>query len=795
VPFVSEVKHRSRKESGKGQRLSFLGTWMLMGCLLPISGSYLTVCSDLAFCNDQRAESSMSGASTQGAAVAGLTKRPATVADSIQMTRLGDPSYTDGALSNGIVAKFSPDGKHFVVILKKGNLEANTNEYSLVLFQTAEVFRSPKPQVLVSLASSSNRPAIDNVRWLDDNDTILFLGEYPGEQAQLYSLKCGSNELRKVTNHATNLTSFVATASGEIIVYTARNPVSTFLNESVSRKGIAVTNEEVADLIRGSYGGSDYDDSLFIKRLGKEAETKILTRGRILGRYSEASLSPDGAHLLLQTEAAHVSNTWSEYEDQFLKAFTRHPAPSGGHTGILQYELVDTRTGASEALSDSPISSILGGSEVAWSTDSKSVVVSDVYLPLNVENPAERALRKTRTFLAEFKIPSREFVKISSEDLRLFGWDPKTGYVACDVGRIDSFNGKVTPKAYFRKSGDTWARSSAREQTGEPSLPDVVLDEGMNTPPRIFAVDPSTGRKSLLMDLNPQFQNLALAKVEEITWKDSRGNDVKGGLYWPPHYVAGKKYPVVIQTHEWLANKFWMDGPWATAFAAQALAGKDFFVLQAPDPDWHIWETSMEAPRAMALYESALDYLDRRGLIDLNRIGITGFSRTVWYVTYTLTHSKHHFAAADVADGYDGSYFQYLVFPGTAADFEQVFGGPPFGKRLLQWLKQSPAFLMDKIETPLRIQALGPASVLEGWHWYSGLSRLGKPAEMIYIPEGTHILEKPWERMTSQQGNVDWFCFWLKGEEDPDPTKAEQYTRWRKLRSVKDRTASSVSTR
>ena len=124
--------------------------------------------------------------------------------------------------------------------------------------------------------------------------------------------------------------------------------------------------------------------------------------------------------------------------------------------------------------------------------------------------------------------------------------------------------------------------------TGVPPLPDIVLDEGMNTPPRIVAVDPPTGRKSLLMDLNPQFQNLALARVEEITWKDSRGHELKGGLYWPPDYVAGKKYPVVIQTHGWTTNRFWMDGPFTTAFAAQALAGKGFFVVQVHGPDWHI---------------------------------------------------------------------------------------------------------------------------------------------------------------------------------------------------------------
>jgi hypothetical protein len=44
------------------------------------------------------------------------------------------------------------------------------------------------------------------------------------------------------------------------------------------------------------------------------------------------------------------------------------------------------------------------------------------------------------------------------------------------------------------------------------------------------------------------------------------------------------------------------------------------------------------------------------------------------------------------------------------------------------------------------------------------------------------MLQKPWDRMVSQQGNVDWFAFWLKGEEDPDASKSEQYARWRRLR-------------
>jgi hypothetical protein len=727
--------------------------------------------------------------------VAGLTKRPATVADSIQMTRLGDPIYSAGGSSEGVVAKFSPDGQRFVIILRKGNLEANTNEYSLVLFQTAEVFQSPEPRILVSLASSSNRPAIDRVLWLDDNDTLLFLGERSGEPTQLYSLKCSSRKLTKLTSHPTDLTSLVTTANGAEIVYAARNPVSTVLTTGAARKGIAVTNEDVVDLLRGDVGGKDYDDhSLFIKRSEKGSDTRVATQGRIGDDHLEMSLSPDGAYLLMQTEARHISGAWNDYDDQLLKMKTRHPASKETHTNIFQYELVDTATGSSQILFDAPIPSL--GSEMAWSPDSKSVVISDVYLPLDVDDPAERMLRKAHTFLVEFKIPSRHFVKISLDDLRLINWNWETGLIVCHVGRIASLSGKTTPQVYFGRGDETWFKASAPQQAVR-LRPDIILVEDMNTPPRVVAIDPSTGGRSLLMDLNPRIQDLALARVEEITWRDSRGDEVKGGLYWPSDYVRGKKFPLVIQTHGWNPARFWMDGPWSTAFAAQALAGKGFFVVQIPDPDWHIAVTSKEAPRALVSYEGAIDYLDRRELIDRNRIGITGFSRTYWYVAYTLTHSKRRFAAAVLADGVDYGYFQYMAFsntlPGLAGEFEQVYGGPPYGKRLSRWLKQSPAFLMDKIETPLRIQTLYPESLLSDWLWYSGLLRLGKPVEMIYIPEGTHILERPWERMTSQQGDVDWFCFWLMGEEDPDQTKAEQYRRWHELRNLRVHAVSTAS--
>jgi len=120
--------------------------------------------------------------------------------------------------------------------------------------------------------------------------------------------------------------------------------------------------------------------------------------------------------------------------------------------------------------------------------------------------------------------------------------------------------------------------------------------------------------------------------------------------------------------------------------------------------------------------------------------------------------------------------------PYNAADAETLVGGSPFGEGLSLWLKKSPGFLLNRVDTPILVQAIGPGSLLGEWEWFSGLTRLDRAVDFLYIPAGTHILEKPWDRMASQQTNVDWFSFWLKGDEDADPVKAEQYMRWRKLR-------------
>jgi hypothetical protein len=453
------------------------------------------------------------------------------------------------------------------------------------------------------------------------------------------------------------------------------------------------------------------------------------------------TLSPDGRYAVFGVLAREVPPEWAGYRERLLQGFVRERRATGVASRIIRYMLFDTHQKTLVPLVNAPAG--WSGSNIMWAEDGVSVIVTNTYLPLNDVDAEERASRELKMYTVKINLKTRQFEKVSNDPIR-----------------------PVQPV-------------------------DVTLDERFDQAPAIYATNGRTGKRTLLLNLNPQFAELALARVEEVSWQASDGKEVSGGLYWPVDYQPGHRYPLVIQSHGFNPNKFAIDGPWSSAFAAQPLASAGFFVLQMGF--WKdgslgkVVNTPQEGPLERSAFEGAIDYLDRRGLADLGRIGIVGFSRTVFTVADTLTKSKYHFAAAILCDGMDGGYFQYISYPSFWNEFEGLMGGPPFGRSLHEWLERSPGFNLDKVSTPVRLVALGPASLLEGWEWFSGLSRLGKPVEFIYLPDAAHLIVKPWERAVAQQGLVDWFQFWLRGEEDADPSKQQQYARWRDLRESSGR--------
>ncbi len=715
-----------------------------------------------------------------------LSKRPVTVEDTIRMTRVAGPldatAYRGAGPTSGF-AVFSPNGKCFVIVISKGDLAKNTNDYSLLLFRTADIFRSPTPTILATFSSASNRAGISEPSWSRDNRTIFFLGARGAGPTQLYSIRSGSGQLRRLSNHPTSLVSYAMSASPGAFAFAAETPDSDVRNNRVLHSGFDVTQEGLADLVRGRI--SHDTPQLCFQRNVSPAGKSLQTLDPFDSGVNNLFLSPNGRYLVVKTDTTELPDSWRQYNDVSIQTVFRRKMPAGSPTRILHYELIDTRTGQSEALLDSPTT--YSSSDVLWSPDSRSLLLCGTYLPLAVTNPDELRVRKSTRFVVELRVPSRRIIKITSQDLSAVLWDARTNLVEFRAQSNSGSSGGASEPVYYRKEQGAWKRLEFGPSVASVTRPEILIEQGLNEPPRIVAVDPETNRKTTLLDLNPQFARLTFGKVEELQWTDDSGDSVNAGLYLPPDYKVGTKYPLVIQTHGFDPHEFWIDGPHTTAFAAQPLASRGIVVLQINDIFYDSLETPQEPIRVMGAYESAISFLSRKGIIDPSRVGLIGFSRTCLYVKYALTHSRQHFAAAIVSDGIDAGYLQYLINynsnPVLARDADAVIGAAPFGAGLSLWLKRSPGFLLQNVHAPLLIQALNPSSLLGEWEWFSGLKSLNKPVDLTYLPDGAHVLVKPWDRMVSQEETVEWFCFWLKNEEDLGPRRVEQYARWRELRT------------
>lgn len=694
----------------------------------------------------------LAGGNSSATAVRANALKPISVRDLIEMVRPVSAKGHDEKISY-----FSPDGQHFLVLLRRGNVSDSTNDFELVLFETRSAFHSPKPDVLLSLRTSSNQDAAADIRWLS-NDTIAFLGQIGTDLSQVYTFDIESRKLKQITHCPETIRAFDITSDQKTLVYHADRPEEAKgLTERVRQQGIAVEGQPLVELITGSNTAWQAQE-VYLERDDHPgiAIPIDIPAPYVVSIWSSLAISPDGKYVVIGSMLSDVPKSWADYQNEIIQQAASSDSKQTAPYPVCKVLVYDTEKKSISPLLDAPVGLGIGIIETHWLRADNRILLRS-YLPLDIPDSVERESRKKSAYPIKVQIESRAIEKATSEE---------------------------------------WRSASA-----DNSPIKIRVEEELNSPPKLVARDSTSENQAVFMDLNPQFKELEFGKVEIVSWEVGHGMVAEGGLYLPPDFVEGKRYPLVIQTHGFDRARFSMDGrsEWSSGYAARPLAARGIIVLQAfklkdradRDPsisDSRFGVTPEQADRNFeaTAYEKAVEYLDDRGLIDPNRVGIIGFSRTVCFVGYLLTHTKHHFAAASLIDGIDCGYFSTVAFREAAWDVNQINGGvAPFGDGLKVWLKESPGFLLENVDTPIQLVALRRFSVLQQWEWFVGLSAQKKAVDFVLIPDedgNNHLLYKPWERLIVQQGLVDWFCFWLKNERNSDPLKREQYRRWEELR-------------
>src|SRR6266576_1585867 len=734
------------------------------------------------------------GLTLAGTATVAAQAPPVRVADLIGMTLFGSDANNGASQDLHVM---SPDGRRVAVVVQRGNLATNTVDYPLLVFATAAAGPAPRADTVVALAAASNDAAISQVVWLADNQTVVFLGPRPGELPQIYTLDVATRVLTAHTHVAAGVASFQMAPSGDPIIYQEQGRADTSDYGTMRAHGFAVDPSVLPfDLIGGDWRAAR-------RRAGAPHGYRMVRRGRdaplalpdSASGYRECRLdpwygppiSPTGEALLLVCAPTTPPALWRAYRNPRYRLFADRYGAQGD-----QLVLLDLASGRAHLVYDAPLI-LQGESNFAWAPDGRSVLVSGALLPLT---GPDSAWRSDHRLVAEIDLASGAItVVVRRDSLIVRAWNARTGIVEFAQGPAWFELNDDSQRVFYRKTARGWRTADSDAGGATAAGPSFLVTQDANTPPRLVAVDRRNGRPRLVFDPNPGLlERHRFGRTETFHWTTKAGRTFAGGLYYPPDYVPGRRYPLVLQTHGYDSTQFAPGGVVTAGNAAQPLAGSGIVVLQTAEMvvGKESDVAADEGPFHQDMLEGAIDALDQRGLIDRTKVGLQGFSRTCFAALYCLTHSSYPIAAADLSDGVDYSYVQYLMFRGGAND-ESMNGGRPWGPAHTQWLERAPGFRLDRVTAPLRMTAIGSSSVLEEWEPYAGMLAQGKPAELVYIPEGSHVLVKPWERLTSQQGSVDWDRFWLQGYEDPDASKADQYVRWRRLRAQRDSTTASAS--
>ena len=293
-------------------------------------------------------------------------------------------------------------------------------------------------------------------------------------------------------------------------------------------------------------------------------------------------------------------------------------------------------------------------------------------------------------------------------------------------------------------------------------------------PPKLVSYDYDSGAMSTLADPNAELRRRIVADVEPMAW----ANGHRGVLLRP--LSTPEPLPLVIQ-YSYCGG--FLKGGVGDEIPILPLLEHGIAVLcmdrVRPPKDAAMDEVYRIALTAI---EQAIGDLGAAGVVDTRRVGIGGLSFGSQVAMWSIRHSDR-FAAATISSGQvTPHYYWNNAVPdrGFADMFTQWWKAGDPDSDPERWHVLSPVYNIASFDTPLLMQ-LPESEVRNIIELHTKLKRAGKPVELFAFADEVHIKYQPAHKRAVYERNLDWYRFWLIGDEDLDPAKAEQYTRWRDL--------------
>ena len=265
----------------------------------------------------------------------------------------------------------------------------------------------------------------------------------------------------------------------------------------------------------------------------------------------------------------------------------------------------------------------------------------------------------------------------------------------------------------------------------------------------------------LLTNFNDALAEMHLGAVETVTWDGPDGFEQHGVLLYPPDYIKGQQYPLVLNIH---------GGPMGASTEAfstfnQIMAARGWLVFS---PNYRGSSTQGKTFQSAVINDagegpgrdvmSGVDVLKNRRIVDETRVAVSGWSYGGYMTAWLTAHYDGWtvaMAGAAVTDWFD---WYNMADMNTWAGYG-LGGSPWLNDNAMNYWKQSPMAYAHQIETPtLILSNTGDerVTISQSYKLYHALKDNNVEVKFIAYPVPGHFPADPVHRRDITRRWVDW---------------------------------------
>jgi dipeptidyl aminopeptidase/acylaminoacyl peptidase len=579
---------------------------------------------------------------------------------------------------------------------------------------------------------------ISSIKWMPDGKGISFLAKRgDDEHKALYVIPADGGEARKVLEHETDIGGYSWSPDGKEVAFTAKPKRDKEIEKDQDHGFNAEIYEEDYLPTKVWIAVGDYD------KPGPDRDEQDKPRVLPLeGSASALTWNPDGKHLAVALAPTPL------VDDSYM---------------MRRIHIVDVKSGKSLRQLDTE--GKLG--QIEWSPDGRHLAL---VAGVDKHDPREGHLMiaaidnpETTDLLPDYPGHIWSIAWRDNNTIAYLGYQG----VWTTFARIDIDGGRqetiLPPGQYTLYGLSLSSDGSSAAFTGD----------NPRHPREVFALRQAGGRAKRLTHSNPALEKIRLAKQEVITFKARDGLELEGILVHPLDEKKGMHYPLIMMVHGG-PEAHHLNG-WLTRYslpsqvaAAQGFAcfytnyrgstgrGVAFSKLSQADPAGKEFDDLVDA----------VDHLVSIGLVDKDRVGITGGSYGGYASAWGATYYSHRYAASVMFVGISDQFLSFAL--GDIPEEHRLVHHMKYPWEDMELMRQrSPITHFQKCRTPLLIlhgqsdTRVHPAQSLA---LYRAVKTYGKtPVRLVRYPGEPHGNRRTGSRLDFSLRLMRWMNHYLKG--------------------------------